>query len=552
MAFDGITTYAVAKELHEKLYLGKIEKIYQPEENELLFLIHTKQGNFKLFATVNNPAPRVHFTDISYQNPSEPSTLCMLFRKQLQNGRIQKIEQLDSERIIEISVETFNELGFGVSKKLIIEIMGKHSNIILVDTNTGKIIDAVKRISFSESRVRQIFPGRLYEYPPSQEKLGFKEVTKDEIREALCTHNIAGISSNNSQWLSQSENPHVALSKLLSDIDSQNTKPTIYYDEQNKPLDYFVAPLDTFNGCINESFTSISECLEKFYESKDAANRASQKKNALLKSTSIILKKLELKRSRLNDDITIAGDSSHLQLYGELLTANLHNIKEKSSQVELTNYYDGTTVCIQLNSRLSAIQNAQKYFKEYAKSKRSIIEKKIQLDEVNKEIDYIHSVIVSVEFANAPEEIDTIKKELIEERFIKKPAEVSKGKSKKESYALRTLVTSNGLKVIVGKNNKENDYITFKLAKDSDYWFHTKDIPGSHVILFVDNKIPSSEDIIQTAQIAAYYSKGQSSDNVPVDYVQVKHVKKPNGAKPGMVIFKNNKTIYASPSIREN
>ncbi len=553
MAYDGITTLAIARELNEKICLGKIEKVYQPENNELLFIIHTKQGKFKVFATVNNPAPRVHLTNLSYQNPSEPSSLCMLFRKQLQNGRIQRIEQKDSERIIEMYIETFNELGFGVSKKLIFEIMGKHSNIILVDTSTGKIIDAVKRISFSESRIRQVFPGKIYEYPPLQDKVGFKEIDRESISMLLDSNSIAGISKNISKYLSVSNDPYKYLTFMVDVANSGKGSSTIYYDEDNNPIDFFVTPIDRFfENSTGASFDSISECLEVFYESKALANRSSQKKSSLLKLTNNILNKLELKKSKLNDDILKAEDSSHLQLYGELLTANLHNFKEKASQVELVNYYNGETLTIPLNARLSPTQNAQKYFKELSKSKRALIEKEIQIEEVNREIEYIKSVIVTAEFANTPKEIDDIKNELVEERFIKKSSETGKGKKKKDDYSLRILKTSNGMRVIVGKNNKENDHITFKVAKDSDYWFHTKDIPGSHVILLTDNKAPSDEDIIQTAQIAAYYSKGQSSDNVPVDYVQVRHVKKPSGAKPGMVIFKNNKTIFVSPRLETN
>ncbi|MGF6376196.1 putative ribosome quality control (RQC) complex YloA/Tae2 family protein [Clostridiales Family XIII bacterium PM5-7] len=555
MAFDGIITYAMTKELQDKLIYGKIEKVYQPESDELVFHIHTKTGNVKLYASVNSSHSRVHFIEENLQNPPVPLGFCMLLRKHLQGGRIVSIEQRDCERIIEISLETLNELGFSVSKRLIFEIMGKHSNIILVDTTEDKIIDSIKRVSIDVNRVRQLLPGKTYEYPPKQDKHSFKDINADELdtiepNPKVLLSKIGGISPAIAAQLAGTTNRSGWLKGLLDSIDQGTIIPRVYVDEDGIPRDFHLTDISEFEGvCQRINFETLSQCIAYYFDHKASSNRAKQKSHDLIKSVSSTLDKHYLKKQRLNEDLLKAKNSEDLRLFGELLTANMHLIKPGDTKVEVTNYYDGSTVSIALDKRFSPAKNAQQYYKKYGKSKTAIKEKQIQLEEVEVDIDYLESVLTYLLNTDNLDEIEAIRGELIETGYVRRRK--TNIKEKKYKAEPHQYLTSSGLKILVGRNNKENDILTLKTAAKTDLWFHTKDIPGSHTVLFTQGKSISEEDIFQAAAIAAYHSKGRSSGNVPVDYVQIKYVKKPSGAKPGMVIFTNNKTVWVDPKLPE-
>ncbi len=556
MAFDGIITMAAAKELQDRLTLGKIEKVYQPEADELIFNIHTKKGNVKLYASANSAAARVHLIKENIPSPPAPPSFCMLLRKHLQGARITSVKQVDCERIIEISVETLNELGFTVSKKLIFEIMGKHSNIILVDLATGKIIDAIKRVSIDVNRVRQILPGLVYEYPPAQDKIPFKELKEADIENfpqgdsKTLQRSVGGISPAFAEEMAMHENPADFVLKTIREIEAGIDIPRVYTDDKDVPKEFHVVNLYDFEtACQKKEFSTLSECLEYYFGNKKSSNRAHQKSSDLIKSVSTLLDKLHLKEQRLREDILKAENSEDLRLYGELLTANMHLIKPGAEKVTVMNYYDGSEVTIKLDKRFAPSKNAQSYFKKYGKSKTAIKEKQLQLDSNDEEIKYLDSVLSYLENSDSVDEIDALRKELEETGYLRKRKIPGGFKEKKYKADPYKYTLANGMTVLVGRNNKENDILTTKTASSKDTWFHTKDIPGSHVILQNGGAELDAETVYAAASIAAYHSKSRTSENVPVDYVQVKYVKKPSGSKPGMVIFTNNSTVWVNPKL---
>ena len=558
MAFDGIVTRAMVRELQDRILLGKIEKVYQPEADELVFHIHTKNGNVKLLASVGSAHARVCFITENPVNPPAPLAFCMLLRKHLQGGRITEITQKDSERIIEISLETLNELGFTMSKKLIFEIMGKHSNIVLVDIASGKIIDSIKRVSFDVNRVRQILPGMIYQYPPAQDKIPFLEISAEQL-EALpadgkaILRSVGGIAPAFAEELALRAGVQRSgyLSDVLAAIESPNhADARVYLDESGAPIDFYpVALSELEESCTVQHFGDLSSAMEFYFGKKESSNQGRQKSHDLIRSVNALLDKMYLKKKRLSEDLLKAENSEDLRLYGELLTANIHLIQPGMKSVEVTNYYDGSTLTIPLDVKLSPSKNAQHYFKKYGKSKTAIKEKQIQLDENEAEIKYLESVLSFLENTDDVAEIESIRAELVETGYIRRRRQAGGFKEKKYKPVPYRYTLSNGMSVLVGRNNKENDILTFKTAGNKDLWLHTKDIPGSHVIVQSGGAELDEEAVWEAAAIAASHSKARTSENVPVDYVQIKYVKKPAGAKPGMVIFTNNRTVYVNPAV---
>ena len=557
MAFDGIITRAMAAELAAEITLGKIDKVYQPESDELVLNIHTRSGNKRLYATVDSSAACVRLIQENPLNPPQPLSFCMLLRKHLQGGRIVSVAQKDCERIIEISLETLNELGFTVSKKLIFEIMGKHSNIVLVDMSTGKVIDSMKRISIDVNRARQILPGKIYEYPPAQDKIPFAEASAEDLENAGTTgkailSKIGGISPAVSAELAASTDRKAVLDRAMDEISRLDFVPRVYVDDQNTPREFHIIPLTEYeNGCTVMTFPDLSAAVGWYFEHKQSSNRARQKSHDLVRSVNASLDKFYLKKQRLSEDLLEAENSEDLRLYGELLTANMHLMKSGMKEITVTNYYDGSEVTIPLDPRYSPNKNAQSYFKRYGKSKTAIKEKKIQLTENQESIDYLESVLQYLNNTNSIAEIEDLRTELEDTGYVRRRKQAARMKKKKYKADPRRYTTSDGFTVLVGKNNKENDILTLQMASKTDYWLHTKDIPGSHVIVLTGGREITETAIFEAAAIAAYHSKARDSENVPVDYVRVKHVKKPSGAKPGMVIFTNNRTVWVNPACPE-
>lgn len=565
MAYDGIITYGIVEELKPRLLHGKIEKVYQPGSEELVLQIHTKNGNVKLFASASGQAPRVCITDGKFVNPATPPNFCMLLRKHLQTGRIIDIRQKGSDRIIEMDIEAQSELGFSVSKRLIFEIMGKHSNIVLVALDTGKIVDSIKRISIDVNRFRQLLPGIIYEYPPQQDKEPFRNLSPEFIQRIqedpeaasdpkYLMATVQGISPAISRELAASGDPIRRLQQIIQQIQQQEVTPRVYLDEEDHPLEYHLTELREYRGGKELAFTSVSQAVEYFYSHREESNALKQKTLPLHRTVQAAIDKAKLKKKRLGEDLLRAENSEKYRLYGELLTANLHRVQPGAKEVTVISYYDNQPVTIPLSEKYNAAKNAQQYFKKYSKAKTAVHEKREQLEKTGEDIVYLESVLQSVEVAKSVEELNQIREELEDTGYVRRRAQKGFRHKKAKPHPIQYQLPD-GDRVYVGRNNKENDYLTTKMAGKKDLWFHTKDIPGSHVVLPLSDGISAedlpAEKIYTVASIAAYHSKAKDSQNVPVDFVPIRYVKKPSGAKPGMVIFTHNTTVYVDPKLPE-
>lgn len=571
MAYDGVVTGAVARELKETLVRGKIEKIYQPEKEELVLYVRTREGRKKLYLSCATSHCGAYISEEEFTNPPTPSAFCMLLRKHLQGSVLLDIYQKDCERILEFSCETFDELGVRGTKRLIIEIMGKHSNIIFVDDEKETVLDAIKRVSIDVSRERQLLPGFPFDYPPTGGKVPFSQVTADDLlafdftaerdpADVVLAH-VQGISPLLARAVTQGIDPKnregaarliaARLAKITEALSGGALDPAVYLKDPAGPADFHVLSIAEYANIYEKrSFATVSEAIAWYYAHRESSNRIRQKSADVTRAVNAALKKARLKKKRLGEDLLEAEKGETYRLYGELLTANLHAVHTGDKEVTVTNYYDGSTVRIPLDVRYAPAKNAQRYFKKYSKSKVALREKALQLAETDKDIAYLESVADLAERATDVTQLNALKEELIETGFLRRRTAKAGGGQKERLQPFR-YKSSSGLDILAGRNNKENDYLTCKVAGKNDLWFHTKDIPGSHVILFVKNKEPDDRSIYEAARIAAFHSKASRSENVPVDYTRVRYVKKPNGAKPGMVIFTDNHTVYVGPKLPE-
>ena len=527
MAYDGLMAAAVLAECGKQLAGSKIEKISQPEPDRIVMQIRTFSGRKKLLLDVSSQGARVQFTEQEFENPQSAPAFCMLLRKHIQGGKILNASQHGRERITELEIETVNEMGYSVNKKLIAETMGKHSNLILLDAQSGKIIDSIKRISIDVNRVRQILPGVIYEYPPVQNlsnQDGYGPSTRVAIEEG-------------------------GMVPDLSDGSALNCY--VYTSEDGAPKDFHVFRMPQYIGSYKEMvFSSVCEGMDWFYSHKFATNSLAQKADDLSRHIGTLISKAQLKKQRLLEEIKKADEADIYRLKGELLNANLYLARPGDKKVEVISYYDGSKMTIELDEKLSAAKNAQNYYKKYAKLKSSKKEKLAQLAECEKDIDYLSSVQALAFAAQSAEELDQLREELMEQGYVRARNTAQRRKKNKPSPRKYTL--SSGLTVLVGRNNTENDLITLKMAQKTDWWFHTKDIHGSHVVMVCNGVDPSPQDMYEAAAIAAWFSKGRDSQNVPVDYAMAKNVKKPSGARPGMVIFTDNGTVWIDPKDPEH
>ena len=553
MAFDGLVTRGIVNSLRDKILYGKVDKIYQPEKSELVFQIHTDNGKVKLYISCDTGHPGLFLTDESFQNPETPSGFCMLLRKHLQGSRIIDVKQVEWERIAEICFETRDELGFNVTRKIIVEIMGKHSNIVFADDDSLRILDSVKRISFDVNRARQILPGLTYEYPPSQNKTSPEDVTP-EMFESFTSpkdvlSSIQGICPAISRELFDAEDGYQLLQTYLRRLDSRDFENTVYIKDAPVPFEFHILPLTEYNNMEQKHFDTVSNTIEYFYKHRESSNRVKQKASDLTRYIHGLLKKAYHKKQNLLEDILQAEKADDYRLYGELLTANLHMLKQGDKKVKVLNYYDNKEIEIPLDPRFSPSKNAQIYYKRYNKAKTAIVEKQTQIENTNTDIEYLESVLGFIELADQTQTVDDIREELTQAGYLRRKKHHQRRKRKNSGIAPYEYHTSEGFRVLVGRNNVENDALTLKKAARTDIWFHTKEIHGSHAILFTEGREVTDLAIFETASIAAYHSKGRLSENVPVDYTLVKYVKKPSGAKPGMVIFTDNKTVYVTPKL---
>ena len=530
--FDGLLAGIIARQLNSELTGAKIEKIQQPEPDEIIIQVNSSAGRKKLLLSVNPQGARVHYTTLPYENPAEPPAFCMLLRKHLQGGRIISISQVDTERIINIDMETVNEMGFSVYKRLIAETMGKHSNLILLDVQSGKIIDSIKRISIDVNRYRQILPGQIYILPPSQDKISFWDGGNQGIVGEVAREYDTG----------------KKLEQLRSEIIEGKICPAVFLDESGAPKDVHAVLLPELAECMKVvQFDEIGQALDYYFSKKTETNRVMQKGADLIRTLNNLIDKQLLKKQRLSEELQAAEESDIYRIKGELLNANLHRVKAGDKCIRVISYYDGSEIEISLDERFSAAKNAQNYFKKYSKLKSSAKEKRSQLKECEAEISYLESVQGLAASVSTHEEIELLRNELILQGHLRGRKAVDRKNGKSAKPKPRRFTTAQGYEVAIGRSNTENDYITFKLGGKTDLWFHAKDIPGSHVLLFTGGCEPDADTIYEVAAIAAFYSKAKDSENVPVDYVPLRYVKKPAGAKPGMVVFTNNRTVWINP-----
>ncbi|MGA8942072.1 MAG: NFACT RNA binding domain-containing protein [Thermoactinomyces sp.] len=558
MSFDGIVTRAVCRELNQILPGGRIVKIYQPGEFELLLQIRSKGKNYKLLLSAHPAYPRLQLTTSSPDNPKEPPLFCRVLRKHLDGGIVESVEQVGLERIVHINVRARNDLGDEVPRRLIVEIMGRHSNIIFIDPVTNTVFDGIRRVSHAMSQYRQIYPGVSYLSPPSQNKAHPLKTDKERFiagfdynggrLDKQIVERFTGISPLLAKEIVHQAGPGDrnqlwnAFRQMMEKAENHEYQPAIM--QSDRKMAFSVWPLSHVSGKVT-IYTSISECLEHFYYGKAERNRIQQQTHNLMRKLKNELEKNNKKIKILEKELKQAEKAYKYRIFGELITAHLHEIKRGDSRVEVTNFYepDAPKVTIELDPTLSPAKNAQRYFKKYNKLKASRKWNQEQIEKAREENRYLESVIVQMENASLGD-IEQIHEELIEEGWIKRPARKKKPRKKEEPVPYKATATD-GTVILIGKNNKQNDYLTHKLAAASNIWLHTKEIPGSHVV--IRSHTASEQTLREAAMLAAYFSKARESSQVPVDYTLIRHVKKPSGARPGFVTYDHQQTIYVTP-----
>lgn len=575
MALDTICVSYIVEELAEKIVNGRIEKIYQPERDEVILLIRTYDAAYRLLLSAGAAYPRVQLTEAHKENPPKPPMLCMLMRKHLSSGKIISVSQPNYERIIKIDIESYNELGDLTVKHLFAELMGRHSNIILTDDNM-KIIDSVKHVDFTMSSVRQILPGGEYTYPPMQSKPAvlsdFGEPELDfnmggaradkvimsalsgiapiSAREAV--YRVLGRTDAVAEELTEEQKKRLAEETVR--IKNYPKQPCILTERQTgKILDFSSFDIHQYGDAVEKQyFKTVNELLDNFYRSRDNAERMKQKSSDLVHFINTLLERLTKKRTILLQTVSDAQNRDKYKMYADLITANIYKIKQGDTEVRVENFYSEACeeITLELSPGLSPSQNAQKYYKMYTKAKIAAVEAQKQLELARRDIEYLDSTLALTLNAQSEAEIGAIKAELCEQGYMRLR---TKGKKQRNTSTPKPyhFISSDGLDIYVGKNNTQNDYLTLKFANREDMWFHTKKIHGSHAVIKLGEKkdIPEST-MREAAELAAYYSRARESSQVPVDYTRIKNVKKPNGAKPGMVIYDSYNTVYVKPAQR--
>lgn len=571
MAFDGITIANIKNELENTILNGRIYKIAQPEADELILTIKTANGQYRLFLSVDASLPLIYLTDKNKPSPMTAPGFCMLLRKHLQNGRIVAIRQPDFERVLVFEIEHLNEMGDLCKKKLIVEIMGKHSNIIFCDAS-DMILDSIKHISALVSSVREVLPGRAYFIPKTTEKSNpltcerdfFLENIRSKpiplgkaiytsftgispvIAEEIC-HRAGVDSGRPASALSESEGQHLSnlFSQAMEDVAAGNFSPAIYANE-NGPVEYASLPLSQYAHYQRTAFDSISSLLESYYVEKNNQSRIRQKSSDLRRIVATLLdrnrKKLQLQLKQLQD----TEKRDKYRLYGELIHTYGYNVEEGAKSFEALNYYTNETITIPLDPDFSPMENGKRYFDKYNKLKRTFEALSTLTEDTKGEIEHLESIQSALMIAEAEGDLAEIKEELTECGYIRKKSSKKKEKITSHPYHY---VTKEGFHIYVGKNNFQNDHISFKLAGNSDWWFHVKGAPGSHVIVKSEGKELPDSVFEDAGRLAAYYSSKRDSEKVEIDYLEKRNLKKPNGAKPGFVVYYTNYSLTIAPDI---
>lgn len=569
MAFDGIVTKSIVAELQNNIIGAKINKVFEPSKNEIILGLYSNKKNLALNLCINPSNYRINLTTNSKPRPFKAPNFCMLLRKHLIGNRIVDISTFDLERVIVFTLEGYNELNDLIQKKLIVELMGKHSNIILIN-NSNRIIDSLRHLDSTQKSSRDILPARVYEFPTTN-KISFLNINRFEefykiILPKLENSSLSKSISNTFTGISNSfilsclnelncknindkttiESLFYYMKNIINNIGTKNVSCKLLSTNDKINNDYSVVLQE------NNSLFNINFFIDDFYTNKENTEMFKTYRNNVLKLILSELQKYTKRLANINKKLSECNNMEIYRLYGELLTANLYKLHNNTDSITVENYYENNSpITIPLDIRFSPAKNVQMFFKKYSKLNNALKVVQLQKKDTEKNLNYIESLVFSIENSNTISEIDEIYTELSESALFK---DVLSNKNKSTNKKTSNAISSpkefkiDGFTILVGKNNKQNDYLTLKIANRNDMWFHTQKIHGSHVILKCDNNVsPTQEILIKCAELAAYYSKAKQSSNVPVDYTLVKYVKKPSGAKPGMVTYVNYKTIFVTP-----
>ena len=540
MSFDGFFLHHMVEELRAELLNGRIQKINQPFDQELVLQIRSNRQSHRLLLSAHPVFGRIQLTETTFENPAQPSTFIMVLRKYLQGAVIESIEQIENDRIVEITVSNKNEIGDDIQATLIIEIMGKHSNILLVDKSSNKVLEVIKHIGFSQNSYRTLLPGATYIAPPSTKALNPFTIKDEKLFEILQTQELT---AKNLQSLFQGlgRDTAIELENLLTD-DRLSKFREFFKQETNPCLTDKSFSCVPFSTKIEGHFSSLSQLLDVFYKDKAERDRVKQQASELIRRVENELQKNRQKLKKQEKELQATENAEEFRQKGELLTTFLHQVPNDQDQVVLDNYYTNQPITISLDKALTPNQNAQKYFKRYQKLKEAVKYLTDLIEETKATILYLESVETVLNQAGL-DEIAEIREELIQTGFIRRRQREKIQKRKKpEKY----LASDGKTIILVGRNNLQNEELTFKIARKEELWFHAKDIPGSHVVIS-GNLNPSDEVKTDAAELAAYYSKGRLSNLVQVDMIEVKKLNKPTGGKPGFVTYTGQKTLRVTP-----
>ena len=567
MPMDGLTLGLIAGELNATLAGGRIAKIIQPERDEIILTIRNNGENHQLLMSATANCARAHLTKVRKNNPLEPPALCMLMRKHITGGRVCAIRQIESDRILEVEIEHYDELGDRVKKRLVCEFMGKHSNLIFIGGD-GRIIDSARRVTEQISSVREVLPGLRYELPPAHGKLPFDRVEADALYAAMSGMNgrlhkliaqcVSGMSTQTARELAfratGSEDAHSDEIDLRAACESVaeslrripgSIAPAILRDEDGAPVDVVAFPYLSRAHLKAEAFGTISEAMDEFYRSRDMTERLQQKSAALHRTLKKNIERCERKLALQQEALLGSQRMEEYRLKGELLTANLHLAQKGQTKVDVPNYYEEgmPMLTVELDEKLSPGQNAQRYFKLYQKARNAQTLAAEQIEKTSAELNYLEGQLDNLSKCQEEAELAELRAEMEKFGYVKPNRSRRQMKQLPPSRPMRFTAPS-GRVILVGKNNLQNDKLT-GTAQPNEVWLHAKDMPGSHVIIVGDT--PDDQTILYAARLAAAYSKGKTGSHVPVDYTLRRYVKKPGGAKPGFVIYTNQHTLYVDP-----
>ena len=576
MPLDALCLSGVVHELQNALSGAKIDKIYQPGRDEVVLALRAPAGNVKLLLSANPSHPRAHLTQISRENPDKPPMFCMLLRKHLSGARLLELVQPPMERVVDLRLEALDELGDRVERRLVLEAMGRHSNLILLD-GEGRIMDCLRRVDSDMSARRQVLPGLFYRLPPAQEKLAPSSLDRAALESALAA---APEESQADKWLLDTFGGLSPLicrelafraggatdarlhqmgeggrSRLLDELEGllrsvqENSFTPVMLEKEGHPSDFTFQPISQYGPAVScVPFPSFSALLDRFYEQRENQERVHQRGQDLIRSVTNARDRAARKIGLQEQELAATRDRERLRQFGDIITSNLHALEQGMSRLTAAAFYDPECpqIHIPLDPLLTPQQNAAKYYKEYNKAKTAESILTLQLEKGRRDLDYLNSVLEAIALAEGERDLQEIRQELTDTGYLRRPSK-ARDRGKRVASKPMEFRSSSGLRISVGKNNTQNDLLTTKQAFKSDLWFHTQKIHGSHVILWTEGGQPDLTSIQEAAQLAAWFSQGRASGKVAVDYTPVKYVKKPGGARPGMVVYTTYETAYVAP-----